>query len=142
MKILLLCLKFPCPAKDGYGHAVMAMVRSMHAAGCELTVLSLNTSKHYVNLAVMTAEDRQLADWHAVDFDNEPSKLDAVRNALFSKLPHSVVRFDSPAFRQKLTELLQHKQFDVVQLSCLHILDNRRDRSIEQAKPGDEPSRA
>ena len=34
------------------------------------------------------------------------------------------------------------RQFDVVQLACLHILDNRLDRSIEQAKSADEPSRA
>ncbi|HMP28387.1 MAG TPA: glycosyl transferase family 1, partial [Saprospiraceae bacterium] len=50
MKILQLCKKFPFPLKDGESIAVTYLSKAFADLGCEVTLLSMNTSKHYVDI--------------------------------------------------------------------------------------------
>ena len=50
MKILQLCKKFPYPLNDGESVAVTSLAKSLQQLGCEVTLLAMNTSKHYVNI--------------------------------------------------------------------------------------------
>ena len=47
MKILFLCKKFPYPLKDGESIAVSNLCKELKALGCDISLLSMNTSKHY-----------------------------------------------------------------------------------------------
>jgi hypothetical protein len=47
MKILQLCKKFPFPLKDGESIAVTYMARAFDELGSDVTLLAMNTSKHW-----------------------------------------------------------------------------------------------
>ena len=51
MRILQLCKKFPYPLKDGEAIAVNSISKSLHQLGCEVTLLAMNTTKHYFDLS-------------------------------------------------------------------------------------------
>ena len=50
MKILQLCKKFPYPLKDGEAIAVTYLSKALSELGCEITLLSMNTRKHYSDI--------------------------------------------------------------------------------------------
>ena len=56
MKILQLTKKFPYPLKDGESIAVTTLTRSLHNLGCEVTLLSMNTVKHFADVDNLPAE--------------------------------------------------------------------------------------
>lgn len=120
MKILMLCSKFPYPPKDGGAIAMMNMVEAFHTLGHEVTVLAMNTPKHYYSHVREIPRDiRQKAHFVAVDVDTSINYLDALSNLLFGKKSYHEVRFDSKGFRLRLEELLEKEQFDVVQMETL-----------------------
>ena len=55
MKILQLCKKFPYPLKDGESIAVTYMTQAMYAQGAEITLLAMNTTKHYLDIDTLPA---------------------------------------------------------------------------------------
>ncbi len=115
MKILQVCKKFPFPLKDGESIVVTHLARAMHALGCEVTLLTMNTTKHYFPLAELPDDFNHYKAIHAVTVDNRITWWGAIHN-LFEGSSYHAVRFQSEAFRQKLIGLLQREQFDVVQL--------------------------
>ncbi|MDX1939763.1 MAG: glycosyltransferase family 4 protein [Saprospiraceae bacterium] len=120
MKILQLCKKFPYPLKDGESIAVNSLSKSFHELGCEITLLAMNTSKHYFDLRRLPEHFNHYAEIHTTPLDNRVKPLDAFFN-LFSKNSYHVTRFESAAFRHKLIALLQTQQFDLIQLETLYL---------------------
>lgn len=120
MKILQLCKKFPYPLKDGEAIAVTYLSEALHALGSEITLLSMNTSKHYFDLAQLPAAYSQYKAIHTVDLDNRIKVWPAFRN-LFSRDSYHVSRFISPVFEKKLISLLHAGNYDVVQLESLFL---------------------
>ena len=49
MNILQLCNKLPYPPKDGGAIAVFNLTKEFAAKGNKVTMLSMNTNKHYYN---------------------------------------------------------------------------------------------
>ena len=49
MKILQLTNKVPYPPRDGGAIASLTLARELTRAGHQVTVLAMNTSKHFVN---------------------------------------------------------------------------------------------
>jgi len=120
MNILILTKKFPYPAKDGETIAIMQLVKGLAAAGNSITVLSINTLKHYSDISLLPTEIKQLADFHAVDANTNPGVIGALFN-LFSDDSYHYSRFYSETFEKELIALLQQKQFDIVQLEGLYM---------------------
>src|SRR5690606_26903354 len=120
MKILMLCKKFPYPMKDGESIAVSNLARELRALGCEITLLSLNTSKHYTDTQALPAEYDFFTRIETVDIDNAIHPWKALVSMLTGESYH-VRRFRSDAFRDKLVELLQGEAYDIVQLETLYM---------------------
>ncbi len=120
MKILQLCKKFPYPLKDGESIAVNSLSKSFHELGCEVTLLAMNTHKHYFDLRTLPEHFNHYADIHTVALDNRIKPLDAFYN-LFCHKSYHVARFESDTFRHKLITLLQTQEFDLIQLETLYL---------------------
>lgn len=120
MKILQLCKKFPFPLKDGESIAVTSLARSMRDLGCELTLLAMNTSKHFFKVEQLPSDFDHYKQIFAVEVDNRIKPFDAFFN-LFSDDSYNISRFVSNAFRNKLIQLLKAEQYDVIQLETLYL---------------------
>ncbi len=120
MKILQLCKKFPYPLKDGESIAVSYLSKALNNLGCEVTLLSMNTSKHFTDITTLPDSYDQYKDIHVVDVNNNVKVTGAIAN-LFTKDSYHVSRFESKAFKTKLIEILRSEDFDVVQLETLYL---------------------
>ncbi len=120
MKILQLCKKFPYPLKDGESIAVTYLSKAMVDLGNEVTLLSMNTTKHYADVDALKDEINHYKNIYVTDLDNSVNPIDAFVN-LFTKESYHVSRFVSKAFETKLIEVLQSEDFDVVQLETLYL---------------------
>ena len=49
MKILQICFRVPYPPHDGGAIAMYNMAKGFYEHGCDLTILSFNTVKHYID---------------------------------------------------------------------------------------------
>ncbi|MBP7184578.1 MAG: glycosyltransferase family 4 protein [Saprospiraceae bacterium] len=120
MKILQLCKKFPYPLKDGESIAVTHMGRALKELGCEITLLSMNTQKHYMEISDLPKDFNHYKDINTVYLDNRIKVLDAFIN-LFRTASYHVSRYISPAFENALIRLLKEEDFDIVQLETLYL---------------------
>lgn len=119
MKILVLCTKCPYPPNDGGTLAMYNMIRGFHKAGHSVTVLTMNTPKHYVTLRTLPVHIQELAEFHAVDVDTRVKLADAFANLMFSDSSYHVERFTSNRFEIELERLLKKGEYDIVQLETL-----------------------
>lgn len=120
MRILQLCKKFPYPLKDGEAIAVNSISKSLHELGCEVTLLSMNTTKHYFDVMQLPKNYNHYNAIHTVKIDNRIKPFDAFIN-LFSNKSYHISRFESAAFREQLIRLLQNQEFDVIQLESPYL---------------------
>ncbi len=120
MKILQLCKKFPYPLKDGESIAVTYLSNALHNLGCEMSLLSMNTSKHYMDISELPADFNHYKEIHVTALDNSIKAFDAFKN-LFSSESYHVSRFVCADFKNKLISLLQNNEYDVVQLETLYL---------------------
>lgn len=123
MKILLLCSKFPYPTRDGGTVAMFNMIRAFAREGHDVTVMAMNTEKHYANLRDLPKEVLQMAHFHAVDVSTRIRPIDALANLIFSRQSYHVLRFTSDGFREELERVLKGdgKPFDLVQLETVYM---------------------
>lgn len=121
MRILQLMNKVPWPPKDGGAIACLNMTKGFSMLGHEVTVLSMNTSKHHIRIKDMPADLRSKADFRLVEVPASINWLEATLNLLFSNLPYNAQRFISDEFSFELVKLLTEKSFDVIQLEGLYL---------------------
>lgn len=120
MKILQLCKKFPFPLKDGESIAVTTLSKSLNALGCEITLLAMNTRKHFFDVKILPEGFDHYQDVQTITVDNRLKPWDAFKN-LFSKDSYHISRFVSDPFAKRLIQLLKNNEFDVVQLETLYL---------------------
>jgi glycosyltransferase involved in cell wall biosynthesis len=120
MKILQLCKKFPFPLKDGEVIAITYLAQALHQLGCEMTLLSMNTTKHFFDQNTLPKDFDHYKAMHLVEVDNRVKAKDAFLN-LFSNQSYHISRFVSPKFQLKLIELLQSNEYDIIQLETLYL---------------------
>ncbi len=120
MKILQLCKKFPYPLKDGESIAVTHLSRALRELACEVTLLSMNTSKHFCEMEQLPPTYNHYKAIHTVDVDNRIRPWGAFWN-LFSSTSYHVSRFITKEFKAKLIELLQTQEFDIIQLETVYL---------------------
>lgn len=120
MRILQLSKKFPFPLKDGEAIAITYLAKAMQQLGVELDLLSMNTSKHPFDIKELPTDFDHYQRIELVDIDNRLKAMDAFLN-LFTNKSYHIERFISKDFEAKLIEMLQTKDYDVVQMETLYL---------------------
>ncbi|MCO6489433.1 MAG: glycosyltransferase [Phaeodactylibacter sp.] len=120
MKILQLGKKFPYPPKDGESIAVNTLSRALHELGCEVSLLAMNTHKHFFDDEGCPQALGHYKEVFRVPVDNRIKPVEAFLN-LFSKESYHIARFVSPAFRRQLAEVLKNNRFDLIQLETPYL---------------------
>jgi len=121
MKILQLCKKFPYPLKDGESVAVTFLAKALNELGCEVTLLAMNTSKHYLDLETLPKSFNHYKAIHTVDIDNRLKPAEAFK-ALIKGENYFLTRFESAEYAEKIRELLKEEKFDIIQFETLQTL--------------------
>jgi len=120
MKILQICNKFPYPLKDGAAIAITYLAKAFNELGHEVTLLSMNTSKHWFDTESLPHDFDHYEALHTVYIDNRIRPFPALWN-LFSEKSYHIERFEDAVFEDKLREILQSSWFDVVQLESVYL---------------------
>ncbi len=116
MKILILSTKMPWPPKDGGAIATLNLGKGLARSGADVTLLTMNTRKHYFPLEKIPDYVKDLIQIRAVDLDTRIRPLRLILNLLFSTYPYIAERFISKAFQQELERCLTEHDFDIVQI--------------------------
>ena len=120
MNILQLCNKFIYPPKDGGAIGIFNYTKAFSASENKVTVLAMNTPKHYYDVKNLPEKIKKLADWIAVDVNNEVNPFSALWNLLQGR-SYNIARFISSEYNDKLIELLHQNKFDIIQLEGLYL---------------------
>ena len=123
LKILQLCKKFPWPVKDGETLAVQALASALAGEGAEISLLAMNTARHYYQQGKQGVFPEEMAYYQeirTVPVDNRISPIGALLN-LFSHDSYHIARFRSAAFESALREYLCSQAFDVCILETLYL---------------------
>ncbi|HRZ21523.1 MAG TPA: glycosyltransferase, partial [Bacteroidales bacterium] len=120
MNILILCNKSPYPPKEGGPIAMNAIIEGLIRAGHRVRVLTVNTNKYFIKMDEIPRDYRQRTHIEAVYIDLSIRPLEAFFN-LFSRQSYHVQRFITREFEQKLIEILQQEEFDIIQIEMLYL---------------------
>lgn len=120
MKILLLTKKFPYPLKDGESQAIHGLSKSLSELGCEVSLLAMNTSKHFFSGTELPEKMAHYREVRTVGVNNSISPFDALGNLVRGTSYH-ISRFDLPEYHQALVQWLSEEKFDIVQLETLYL---------------------
>ena len=119
MRILQLCKKFPYPLNAGESIAVTNLSKALAELGCDVTLLSMNTSKHYFDPRDLPADYNHYKAMHFVDVNNNVRAIGAFFN-LFSSDSYHVTRFVNPNFEAALVKLLKKNTYDIIHIeTCI-----------------------
>ena len=122
MKILILSIKLPYPPKDGGAIATMNLATGLANNGVDVTMLSLNTKKHYFPPEKIPESLKTLINFRTVDHNTTIRPLRALLNLLFSRKPYIAERFFNRRFSLELRNLLSSEKFSFVQLEGPYLL--------------------
>ena len=120
MHILQLTPRVPFPLHDGGAIAIYNTTKGLLAAGHRVTMLAINTPKHYQPATILDHLGPAFR-LVTVDVDTTVKPLAALRNLLFSRESYNVERFTSQAVADRLAELLPELQVDVIQFESIFV---------------------
>ena len=121
MNILQITKKFPWPVKDGEVIGIFNLTKGFAGLGHHVTVLSLNTNKHYFAVDKLPENVKALAKFEAVDINTDVKAMDAFFN-LFTDKSYNIERFYSEAFERKIAETLDKGNFDLILLEGIYLM--------------------
>jgi glycosyltransferase involved in cell wall biosynthesis len=122
MNILQLTPKLPYPLHDGSAIAAWNLTSGLSVNGCSLTILAMNTDKHYSPIEKLPAAMKNICKWESVYLNTRINPLKAIVNLAFSKLPYNIERFYSREFSLALQKLLETEKYDIIQCEGLPTL--------------------
>lgn len=120
MKLLVLTKKFPFPLKDGESLAIHGLTKSLSELGCEVSLLAMNTTKHFYAGKERPEEMAHYHEVRTVIIDNLISPVDAFTNLVRGTSYH-ISRFEQEHYDRALAEWLREESFDIVQLETLYL---------------------
>ena len=120
MRVLQLCRKFPYPLKDGESIAINSLSSALAYYGCDITLLAMNTEKHYSEIPDECIELAHYSSVESVYVDNSLNPVDAFVDLISGK-SYNITRFDSDAYRSKLIEMLKANDYDIIQLESSYL---------------------
>ena len=121
MRILQLCNKPPHPPVDGGTLAMDSITQGLLATdGVEVRVLAVESDKHPLKADAIGDDYRRRTRIEAVHVDLGIKPLSAAVAALCGESYH-VKRYESEAFAQKLLQVLDEEQFDIVHVESIFL---------------------
>lgn len=121
MKILQLCNRIPFPLNDGGNLAVMACTQGFLEANIELSMLAMNTTRHWVNINDLPPVFNELQHFKTIEINNNISTWGALKSIL-KKTSYNIDRFISSEYDDALIQLLKENAFDIIQLEGLFLV--------------------
>ncbi len=121
MKILQLCKKFPYPLKDGESMAVTYLSRGLRRAGASVDLLSMNTTKHWVDPDSIPPDFDHYGRIRLIAVDNRLRWQDALVSLVKGESYH-ISRFIQSAYREALREMLAAEAYDIVLIESVHLM--------------------
>jgi polysaccharide biosynthesis protein PslH len=118
MRILQLTNKPPAPPNDGSSIAMYNMAKGFIDNGADLTLLTINTKKHFKPDSSIDPEFMRASNYRSVYRNTDVSVTGALMN-LFSGRSYFASRFFFREFEEALTQVLKEKEFDIVQLESI-----------------------
>jgi glycosyltransferase involved in cell wall biosynthesis len=118
LSVLQLCHKPPFPSIDGGCIAMNTVTNGLIEAGCNVKVLTIETTKHKLEIDKLPKEYIEKSGIESVFVDTTINLVDAF-SALVTSDSYNVSRFFSPDFDRKLIAVLKSTKFDVVHLESL-----------------------
>ncbi|MES2621606.1 MAG: glycosyltransferase family 4 protein, partial [Bacteroidota bacterium] len=118
IRILVLFNRVPYPLNDGGAIGAFNFVKGYTEAGCTLTMLAMNTSRHFVEEGKVQEVLGKYGKVEPVFIDNRIKPVDALIN-LMSHQSYIIQRFISEEFKKKLIEVLSNNSFDIVHVDGL-----------------------
>ena len=121
MRILQLVNRIPYPLNDGGNIGVHYYTEGYINAGVTLSMLAMNTARHWIDTSTLPPLYKKLAYFKAIEVDNRVKPFDAFLN-LFKGSSYNIDRFISESYKNELVRLLQENIFDVIQLEGLFLV--------------------
>ena len=87
MILLILCNKVPWPPKDGGSIATYNLSKGIAGAGHKVSVLAMNTPKHYINPETIPGNINSEINISLVYVNTKINFFSAILNFLFSAYP-------------------------------------------------------
>ena len=100
--------------------AMNSIITGLLDAGHQVKILAVNSEKFNVKESDIPEEYKRKTGIELIDVDLRVRPLKAFTN-LFTRKSYHVERFISKEFRERLVEVLEKEQFDVVQLEMLYM---------------------
>ncbi len=119
LKILILTPRIPYPLKDGGAIAMHQTIEGYVQQGCEVSLLSMNTSRHWVDENSLPEWYSKLVHFKTVFINNNINPLSAFFN-LFTGKSYNVSRFINKNFETALIELIKQEAFDIIQFESIY----------------------
>ncbi len=120
MNILILCSRVPYPLHDGGNLAVNNLLQGFLKQGVDVSMLAMNTSKHWVANDDLPAYYTQFKKYKTVKVDNRIKPISALIS--FSKgTSYNLQRFITKDFDVALQQMLSEQDFDIVLLEGLFV---------------------
>lgn len=120
MRILVITNRVPFPADGGYAIVVHNALQALLDLGYNVTLFSLNTSKHYIHVKELDDPILSQIKFQQFKIDNRVKVKDAFLN-LFSKQSYNISRFYNASCASKLEHLVKNGKFDIVQFEGLQV---------------------
>jgi len=121
MRILVLTNKMPYPPKDGGSIASLALAEALNDCGNKVDILSMNTSKHFVDQEELPKELTNKINFYTVPVNTDISLPALINNLVFSKEPYNAARFISEDFKNELLTRIKAEDYDIIQLEGLYL---------------------
>ena len=97
-----------------------SIITGLLEAGHQVKILAINSEKFNVKESDIPEEYKKKTGIELIDVDLHVKPIKAFSN-LFTKKSYPVERFISKEFRERLVDVLEKEQFDVVQLEMLYM---------------------
>lgn len=121
MNILQIANKAIYPP-DGGALAILSLAKGYIENGHRVHLLNMITHKHINKGQFIDDKYRHTLTINGVYVNTKITCINALLNLFFSNKPYIAQRFVASQFNQKINQLLQNQQFDVVQFEGLYAL--------------------
>jgi glycosyltransferase involved in cell wall biosynthesis len=121
LKTLILSNRVPFPPNSGYPIVVYNTINGLLKLGVEITLFSINTNKHRVDVDDIYDPVFEQINFHSFELDTEVNLWGAFLN-IFSNESYNVSRFYDDEAAKLLENILHENEFDIIQFEGLFVV--------------------
>lgn len=119
LKILILTPRIPYPLRDGGSIAMNQSIEGYLGQGCEVSLLSMNTSRHWIEESTLPPLYQKLTLFKSVYVKTNINPLSAFLN-LFTDQSYNVARFINKEYEKELIQVLNAETYDIIQFESIY----------------------